>query len=73
MQTLKHQKPFFNAKQKKQKQNLSNSLFNLWHNYLLLSKLKWEGRENDKLFQLGRWLGATRHKQMQGLAKQPEP
>lgn len=73
MQTSKHQKPFFNAKQKKQKHNLSNSLFNLWHNYISLSKLKREGRENDKLFQLGCWLGATRHKQMQGLAKQPEP
>lgn len=24
MQTLKHQKPFFNAKQKNEKQNLSN-------------------------------------------------
>lgn len=40
------------------------SLFKSWHNAVLLSKLKWEGIEHDKLFQLQRWLGATCHKQM---------
>lgn len=55
-------KPFFDAKQKESQHY--GSLFKSWHNAVLLSKLKWEGIEHDKLFQLQRWLGATCHKQM---------